>query len=100
MNLFILINGDLAVTDKDKADALNLHFSNVFTKEDFVNTPVMNDIHSGVSISDIPIHHEAIYNKLCQLDISKSPGPDEWHPRFSKESAEQLVIIIIIKNFV
>jgi len=27
-----------------------------------------------------------------ELDVSKSPGPDGWHQRFRKESAEQLTV--------
>ena len=63
-----------------------------FTKEDLTNIPVMNDIYPTSRIADNPIYSEAIYNKLCHLDISKSPGSDEWHPRFLKEPAHQLVI--------
>ena len=51
----------------------------------------MDNIYPSFPIADIPVHGKAIY-KLYQLDMSKSPGPDEWHPRFSKESAAQLVV--------
>ena len=51
-----------------------------FTKKDLVNIPVMDNIYLSFSIADIPIHGEAIYNKLYQLDISKSSRPDERHP--------------------
>ena len=79
-SLNCIINGNVAVTDQDKADALNtslnIHFSNVFTKEDLVNipviVPVIDNIYPSFSIADIPIHGKAIYNKLCQLDMSKS----------------------------
>ena len=37
----------------------------------------MNNIHPSFPTADIPIHGEAIYNKLLQLDINKSPGPYE-----------------------
>ena len=40
-----LDNGNVAVRDQDKADALNTYFSNVFTKEDLTNIPVMNEKH-------------------------------------------------------
>ena len=60
-----LDNGNVAVTDQDKADALNTHFPNVFTKEDLVNIPVMDNIYSSFPIADIPIHGEAIYNKCA-----------------------------------
>ena len=52
----------------------------------------MDNIYPSFSIPNIPIYGEAIYNKLCQPDMSKSPGPDQWHPRFLKESAVQLVV--------
>ena len=43
----------------------------------------MNDIYPSSPINDIPINcASSIYDQLCQLDISKSPGPDGWHPRF------------------
>ena len=69
----------------------NIYFSSVFTKEDPANIPVMNDNYPSSPVTDIPIHSEAIYNQLCHLDTSKSPGPDGWHPRFLKEAAEQLI---------
>ena len=50
-----LDNGNITVTDQDKADAVNIHFSNVFTKEfkDLVNIPVMDDIYPSFPIADI-----------------------------------------------
>ena len=69
-----LDNGNVAVTDQDKADTLNIYFSSVFTKENLTSIPVMNDVYPTSPIADITIHREAIYNKLRQLDISKFPG--------------------------
>ena len=36
------------------------------------------------------ISEDNVYEKLCSLDINKSPGPDGWHPRFFKEAALEL----------
>ena len=37
-----------------------------------------------------------MFRKLQELDISKSPGPDGWHQRFLKESAEQLTVPLCV----
>ena len=94
-------DGSIAITDQDKADVLNIYFCSVFTKEDLANIPVINDIYPSSPIVDIPLPGEAIYKKLSQLDPSKSPGPDGWHPRFIKEAAEQLVtpLQILFRKF-
>ena len=94
-------DGSIAITDQHKADVLNIYFCSVFTKEDLANIPVINDIYSSSPIIDIPLPDEAIYKKLSQLDPSKSPGPHEWHPKFVKEAAEQLVtpLQILFRKF-
>ena len=33
-----------------------------------------------------------MFRKLQELDVNMSPGPDGWHQRFLKESAEQLIV--------
>ena len=62
------------------------------TRSSFFTNQIINinNIYPSPSLVDIPIHSEAIYDRLHQLDASKSPGPDRWYPRFFKESAEQL----------
>ena len=96
-----LEDGSIAIMDQDKADVLNIYFCSVFTKEDLANIPVINDIYPSSPIIDIPLPGEAIYKKLSQLDPSKSPSPDGWHPRFIKEAAEQLVtpLQILFRKF-
>ena len=61
----------------------------------------MNDIYPSLPLDDISICREDIYNQLCHLDISKSPGPNGWHTRFFKESAEQMVtpLQILFRKF-
>ena len=38
-------------------------------------------------MTDLQVSEDGIYNKLCNLDANKSPGPDGWHPHFFKEAA-------------
>jgi len=58
----------------------------VFHKCEYLsNVPLFPDIFKGL-ISHIS--EDDAYNKLCSLDINKSPGPDFWHPRFFKEALE------------
>ena len=40
------------------------------------------------AMADIQISEEDVYDKLSHLDVNKSPGPDGWHPRFFKETAQ------------
>jgi len=37
-------------------------------------------------MGDLNITQESIYNKLCDLNISKSPSPDMLHPRVLHET--------------
>jgi len=39
-------------------------------------------------MGDLNITQESIYNKLCDLNISKSPGPDMLHPRVLYETRD------------
>ena len=40
------------------------------------------------SMGDLSITQESIYNKLCDLNSSKSPGPDMLHPRVLYETRD------------
>ena len=82
--------------DQDKAD---LYFSSVFTKEDVANIP---DIYPSSPIFDILLPSEAIYKQAVPTICKQiSRGPDGWHPRFLKETAEQLVtpLQILFRKF-
>ena len=61
-----------------------------FTQEDVRHMPSLPDVFNDVPMADIQISDNDIYDKLCQLDANKSPGPDGWHPRFFKEAALEL----------
>lgn len=73
--------------DNTKADMLNAFFSSVFTNEDVNNVPVLEERVDGEELSDTYFTEESIIKQLQKLKISKSSGPDGFHPRVLKELA-------------
>ena len=47
-----------------------------------------NKIHTHMT--EFSISEGSVYNKLCNLNISKSPGPDMLHPRVLYESRDSI----------
>ena len=72
----------IAENDSDKAAALQGFFCSVYTDEpdgDFDTLDnLSNNIHTKMSA--VVITQDNVYRKLCNLNISKSPGPDMLHP--------------------
>ena len=86
-------NGELTDNDKDKCEALNAFFQSVFTKEDN-NETINSNNNSNLNIK-YPLYEATAFEEdmifhLKNLNTSKSPGPDEIHPRVLKELSEQL----------
>ena len=61
-----LDNGTEAVTDQEKADALNSHFSSVFTNEDISSIPLIDDIYASSPITDISISDNNTFTTLSR----------------------------------
>ena len=78
-------NGNVisAERDSDKAAVLLDCFSSIYIVEPHGEIDALPNISYSISTSmdDLNITQESIYNKLCDLNISKSPGPDMLHPR-------------------
>jgi len=72
-----------AERDSDKAAALQEFFSSVYTVLPHGEFDTLPNISYSIptSMGDLNITQESIYNKLCDLNISKSPGPDMLHTR-------------------
>ena len=84
-------DGVLKSNDKDKSNILNDFFSSVFTQEDNINIPEFKydkDINTTLNTCSISIND--MENALNNLNISKSPGPDNFHPHFLKLSSKSL----------
>ena len=88
----LMNNGDLAVTNMDKANTLNEYFSSVFIPEDINGLPHYNEgVHSkGVVLADLLITPASITDKLSKLNKNKAQGPDKIPPRVLQELCIQL----------
>ena len=84
-------DGTLTKNDTEKCETINNFFSSVFTVEcthdlpDF--KPIINETISSVNTST-----NEIINILNKLDISKSPGPDNLHPKLLKETSCEIAV--------
>ena len=82
-------DGSLTDSDKQKCDILNDFFISVFTDEDLSHMPEFEKKTNSV-LTDIHVTEEDIKKALSSLNISKSPGPDQIHPRILKELANEI----------
>ena len=74
----------------ERAETLSKYFSSVFTVEP-ENVQGYSCTHSiKKSLSTITITEDQVLHKLLDIDCSKSPGPDNVHPRILKEMAHEL----------
>ena len=75
--------------DNDKANILQNQFCSVFTKEPDGTLPHFpkrtDEIVSMLSVSEI-----MVYNVIKELNLGKSFGPDEMHPRFLFELKDEI----------
>lgn len=76
--------------DKEKAEEFNGFFVSVFTQEDCNNMPPSVDKKTKKGLDDIEFSESDIMQMLLKTNVSKSPGPDEVHPRVLKECAKEL----------
>ena len=81
-------DGSFITENKDKANALNLQYAKTFTVEDescFPTFPIKQLISY---LEKIVIDENDVRKLLVDLNIDKSPGPDQLHPRILREVAE------------
>ena len=75
--------------DVDKANVLGNFFSSVFTDEkDYSNSIPQKSTH--FDMNGINFDEEKILDKLNHLNTTKSPGPDNIHPRILYETRYEL----------
>ena len=74
-------DGTMAITDEQKADTLNKHYHQVFTKEDDTDTPTLEPRDVEDTLTTIVIQKDEVLKKLKSLKISSAAGPDNIHPR-------------------
>ena len=82
---------------EEKATLLSNHFKSVFTIDpnpDYI--PELPSITVKKELSSMNISHESVVKKLKNLNVSKSPGPDNIHPRILKELASVIAVPLTI----
>ena len=82
-------NGNIITNNNDMATLLNNFFSSVFTKSgnlELTPSPV-----SPQNLSDFSINTTDVTRALNNLNINKSPGPDQIYPRVLKETKDCIV---------
>ena len=82
-------DGKFTENDQEKASVLNDFFSSVFISEDDSSSPSFKANFSK-PLNNLQISTKDMHDKLKSLNINKSPGPDEIHPKILYEAAEQL----------
>ena len=83
--------GVFTKNDTEKCEVINQFFSSVFTKEDLNDVPEFvfeGNIPNTLTTCDINI--EDVEKALFNLNPNKSPGPDNFHPTFLKQSSKSL----------
>ena len=82
----------MAITDKQKADTLNKHYHQVFTKEDDTDTPTLEPRDVEDTLTTIAIQKDEVLKKLKSLKISSAAGLDNIHPRILKETQLEIAV--------
>ena len=94
-------DGSTITSNREKADVLQDAFTSVFTQENMDDMPAPPEIDFDTPLTDFEISSEEVYELLCNLKPSKSPGPDNLHPCILKELAGLLcapIAILFRKN--
>ena len=80
-----LQNNNIVTLDQDKADVFSEYFASVFTNEPLHNLPKLMHTIPENSMPSILFITENICKELDKLNVNKSCGPDNLHPRVLKE---------------
>lgn len=89
--------GKLTENEKEQAEVLANQFASVMVEEPEGDVPrIPNKELKTPPLDSITVTEEMVLRKLNSLDTSKSPGPDEIHPRVLKEVAASIAPALTI----
>src|SRR5688500_873463 len=77
-------NNITVTVDQDKANIFSEYFASVFTNEALHDIPKLKYTTPENSLSNINLTTAKITKELDKLNVNKSCGPDNLHPRFLK----------------
>ena len=80
-------DNEIITQDNQKAILLNNYFTSVFTDEDCSEIPLPQAQTNSI-IDDIEINEQTVLSKITKLNQTKSPGPDNIHPKVLYEVKE------------
>lgn len=83
-------DGVVAISDEDKANALNTHFSSVCNKDDGILPKFEKLVPDNIFFENIVFTSDNVYNNLRKLKNSTSCGPDGFPPVLFKTLAADL----------
>ena len=90
-NPVISYNGSSATTSSEKAELFNSYFSSVLQAPATENErPTTPDLPTGLQLREITFSEEEVFNRLRNLDIFKSNGPDGIPARLLKECCQEI----------
>ena len=81
----------VANDDENKADLFGDYFAQVYTQEPNGQFTTLTQQYPTSQCEDVIFSDEIILDKLSNLKINKSPGPDLLHPRILYEARHQLL---------
>ena len=78
--------------EKTKCNILNDLFASVYIKEDNNNFNKLCNIDNQISMDQLVITYEDILQKLSQINVNKSAGPDGLHPKILYEMRNEIAL--------
>ncbi len=83
-------NSKITCNDQEKAEVLSDFFSTVFTDEPVGVVPTLPERQCIHEMDVLTFTEEEVEKRLKDLNINKSPGPDNMNPYFLRELASEL----------